>query len=234
MSDVTSPSAAVAMLEQLRIARGIAVVRARDATEAVAIAEALVDGGLRAIELTFTTPGAESALSEAKQRLGERVLLGAGTITTPGQLERAVAAGADFLVSPHLDGSLLKLAAASGQLYVPGVLTPSEVAAALADGAIAVKLFPASTVGVGHMNALFGPFPGLQVVPTGGISVATARDWLAAGAAAVGLGSELLPKALRDAGAWGEISANAARLLRELDGDEAMATHPETVTEGTR
>jgi 2-dehydro-3-deoxyphosphogluconate aldolase/(4S)-4-hydroxy-2-oxoglutarate aldolase len=105
---------------------------------------------------------------------------------------------------------------ASGRLAIPGVLTPSEVASALLLGADAVKLFPASTVGPAHMKALFGPFPGLRVVPTGGITIASAGTWLAAGAVAVGLGGELLPKALRDAGAWDEISANAARLLSDL------------------
>jgi len=207
---------AVATLERLRAAQAIAVVRARDGEEAVALADALAAGGLEAIELTFTTPGVDQALVEVRERLGATLLLGAGTITTAEQARAAAAAGADFLVSPHLDPALLEAMLATGLLAVPGVLTPSEVAAALRAGAIVVKLFPASTVGVGHLKALYGPFPGLQVVPTGGISVATAGEWLAAGAAAVGLGGELLPKALRDARAWAEISRNASELLREL------------------
>jgi 2-dehydro-3-deoxyphosphogluconate aldolase/(4S)-4-hydroxy-2-oxoglutarate aldolase len=200
----------------LREVRAIAVVRARDAAEAVAIAEALAAGGLHAIELTFTTPGLAEALSEAARRLGRRVLLGAGTITTKEQLGEAVDAGAEFLVSPHLDPALLRAMLATGRLALPGVLTPTEVAAALRAGVSAVKLFPASTVGAGHLRALLAPFPDLQVVPTGGITIDSARDWLDAGAAAVGLGGELLPGKLRDAGAWDEISRNASRLLELL------------------
>lgn len=205
-------------LERIRAAQAIAVVRARDGDEALRITAALSEAGLRSIELTFTTPGVASALAEARTRLAPDVLLGAGTITNPAQVGAAAAAGADFLVSPHLDPPLVEAMLATGLFCLPGVLTPSEVAAALRLGALAVKLFPASTVGVGHLRALFGPFPGLQVVPTGGITVATAPEWLAAGAAAVGLGGELLPKRLLEAGAWDEITDNAARLLAELRG----------------
>jgi len=212
-----------ATLARLRERRAVAVVRARDGDEAVRIAGALHAGGLGAIELTFTTPGCAEALVEARRRLGGGLLLGAGTITSAEQVRAAEAAGADFLVSPHLDETLLEAQLETGLLSVPGVLTPSEVAAALRVGATLVKLFPASTVGVGHLKALLGPFPGLQVMPTGGVSVETAPQWLAAGAVAVGLGGELLPRALRDAGAWDEISRNARRLLERLQGGEGTA-----------
>lgn len=208
-------------LDRLRAAQVIAVVRARTGQEAVALAEALAAGGLQAIELTFTTPGVAQAFAEARARLGPDVLLGAGTITSAAQVLAAAEAGADFLVSPHVDLPLLDGMLATARLAVPGVLTPSEVAVALGAGALAVKLFPASTVGVGHMRALFGPFPGLQVIPTGGIAISTAQTWLVAGAAAVGLGGELLPKALLDAGAWDEISRNASNLLDEVRRKEA-------------
>ena len=105
---------------------------------------------------------------------------------------------------------------ASGRLALPGVLTPTEVAAAMRAGVHGVKLFPAGTLGIAHMRALFGPFPGLRVVPTGGITIAGARTWLDAGAVAVGLGGELVPGALRVAGAWGEIARNASLLVERL------------------
>jgi 2-dehydro-3-deoxyphosphogluconate aldolase/(4S)-4-hydroxy-2-oxoglutarate aldolase len=211
-------SAAVATLARLEAARAIAVLRARDSAEAVSVAEALAEGGLQAIELTFTTPGAADALAEARRLLPPHVLLGAGTITTRAELEAALDAGADFLVSPHLDPVLLKSMLASGRLALPGVLTPTEVAAALRAGTRAVKLFPAGTAGVAYMRSLFGPFPELRVVPTGGISIAGAREWLDAGAAAVGLGGELVPRALLDAGAWGEIARNASALAAGVGG----------------
>jgi 2-dehydro-3-deoxyphosphogluconate aldolase/(4S)-4-hydroxy-2-oxoglutarate aldolase len=207
---------ATGTLERLRATRVIAVVRANDCEEAIAIAEALAAGGLEAIELTFTTPGVDTAMVEVRRRLGHKLMLGAGTITTSAHVTAAVAAGADFLVSPHLDLELLNEMLGTGLLSVPGVLTPSEVAAATRTGAMVVKLFPASTVGVAHLQALLGPFPGLQVVPTGGISPTTAKQWLDAGAVAVGLGGELLPRALRQAHAWDQISHNASELLGKL------------------
>jgi len=220
---VQAPRSAATTLERLRAHRAVAVVRARDGEEAVRIAEALRAGGLRAIELTFTTPGCAEALAETRRLLGDGLLLGAGTITTAGQAHDAAAAGADFLVSPHLDLALLEAQLATGLLSVPGVLTPSEVAAALRAGATLVKLFPASTAGIGHLRALLGPFPGLLAMPTGGVTVETAGDWLAAGAVAVGLGGELLPKALRESGDWQGIADNAARLLAGLTADEEEA-----------
>ena len=212
---------ATEVLEGLRAAKVIAVVRADDCQEAIDITEAFVGGGLTAIELTFTTPGVDAAITEVRRRLGSKLLLGAGTITTPEQARAAAQAGADFLVCPHLDERLFSGMLGTGLLAVPGVMTPSEVAAASRTGAIVVKLFPASTVGVGHLKALFGPFPGLQVIPTGGISPATAREWLSAGAVAVGLGGELLPKALREARAWEQISANASQLLAGIRAKQA-------------
>ena len=207
---------ATAALARLREAQAIAVVRARDGAEAVQIAVALAEGGLQAIELTFTTPGAAGAIAEARRLLEPELLLGAGTITGDEQVAAAIEAGADFLVSPHLDPALLEAMLASGRLALPGVLTPSEVAVALRAGAAAVKLFPAASVGVAHMQALFGPFPGLQVVPTGGIGIEAARGWLDGGAVAVGLGSELIPRALREARAWDAVARNAALLLEQI------------------
>ncbi|MGC8628513.1 MAG: bifunctional 4-hydroxy-2-oxoglutarate aldolase/2-dehydro-3-deoxy-phosphogluconate aldolase [Acidimicrobiales bacterium] len=221
MTSTSKSAAATAVLERLRALRVIAVVRADDGDEAVATARALSAGGLGAIELTFTTPGASEAISEVRRSLGDKVVLGAGTVTTSEQVGLAVAAGAQFLVCPHLDVALLESMLATGLLAVPGVMTPSEVASALRTGAEVVKLFPASVVGVSHLKALFGPFPGLQVVPTGGISPATALEWLSAGALAVGLGGELVPKALRQAGDWRRISASASQLLTALHPKEA-------------
>jgi 2-dehydro-3-deoxyphosphogluconate aldolase / (4S)-4-hydroxy-2-oxoglutarate aldolase len=203
-------------LARLRGAQAVAVVRARGRAEAVDIAVALAEGGLQAIELTFTAPGAADAIAEARRLLPPELLLGAGTITESEQVAAATAAGADFLVSPHLDPALLEAMLASGRLALPGVLTPSEVAAALRAGATAVKLFPAAGVGIAYMQALFGPFPGLQIVPTGGIGIDAARGWLDAGAVAVGLGGELIPSELRDARAWDAVARNAALLLERL------------------
>ena len=200
-------------LERLRGATVIAVVRTPDADSAVRAAQALAEGGVRAIELTFTTPGAEDAVRRARAELGDEVLVGAGTIRDRAQLEAALAAGAEFLVTPHLDLMLLAAMVATGRLVLPGTLTPSEVAAALDGGAEAVKLFPASAVGPSYLKALHGPFPGLPVVPTGGIGPGDVQAWLDAGAVAVGAGGDLCPAALVAEGRWDELTATAERYL---------------------
>jgi 2-dehydro-3-deoxyphosphogluconate aldolase/(4S)-4-hydroxy-2-oxoglutarate aldolase len=212
---VTSPPSA-SVLDRLRVLRVIAVVRGQDADEALQLARALVAGGVGAIELTFTIPGAEEALVEARLALGDRALVGAGTITRPDQVKSAAAA-ADFLVSPHLNLELLSEMLATGILSVPGVLTPTEVVAANDAGASVLKLFPASALGPAYLKALQGPFPGLQVIPTGGITPTTAAEWLSFGALAVGLGSELVPAELRRAHAWEDISLHVASFLRALE-----------------
>jgi 2-dehydro-3-deoxyphosphogluconate aldolase/(4S)-4-hydroxy-2-oxoglutarate aldolase len=203
-------------LQRLRDARVAAVIRADDAESAVAVAEALVEGGLTAVELTYTTPGAGDAIARARSRLGGDVLVGAGTLTTREQVAEATAAGADFLVAPHLDLGLLETMLASGVLALPGVLTPSEVASALAHGAAAVKLFPASSGGTPHLRALFGPFPGVKVVPTGGIDLADVRAWLEAGAWAVGVGGKLAPRRLEGEDARRDLVERTRMLLEGL------------------
>jgi 2-dehydro-3-deoxyphosphogluconate aldolase/(4S)-4-hydroxy-2-oxoglutarate aldolase len=206
----------VDVLQRLREARVAAVIRADDAESAVAIAEAVVEGGLTAVELTYTTPEAGDAIARARSRLGRDVLVGAGTLTTPAQVAEAAAAGADFLVTPHLDHALLEAMLASGVLALPGVLTPSEVASALAHGAAAVKLFPAASGGTPHLRALFGPFPGIKVVPTGGIALADVGGWLEAGAWAVGVGGGLAPPRLEDEDARRNVAERARSLLAGL------------------
>jgi 2-dehydro-3-deoxyphosphogluconate aldolase / (4S)-4-hydroxy-2-oxoglutarate aldolase len=199
--------------DRLRAARVIAVLRTPDADSGVRAARALAEGGVRAIELTFTTPGAEDAIRRARAELGDEVVLGAGTIRDRAQLVAASDAGADFFVTPHLDPALLDAMLATGRAVLPGTLTPSEVAAALAAGAEAVKLFPATVVGPSYVGALRGPFPEVQVVPTGGIGPGDVQPWLDAGALAVGAGGELCPAALVAEGRWDELSAGAERFL---------------------
>lgn len=185
-------------LERLRDLRVVAVLRARGPADAVEVAEALVEGGLRAVEVTFTTPDAPSALRELRARHGDAVLLGAGTVVTAGQAEDAVEAGAEFLVSPGCDPELVPRMLATGRAVLPGVLTPSELLLALRLGVDAVKLFPASLGGPAHLRALRAPFPDVGVVPTGGVSAESAGEWLAAGALAVGVGGALAPASLED------------------------------------
>jgi 2-dehydro-3-deoxyphosphogluconate aldolase/(4S)-4-hydroxy-2-oxoglutarate aldolase len=191
----------------------IAVVRAGARDEAVRVAGALLEGGVYAVEITFTTPGAAEALATIRDTYGDSVLLGAGTIRAPAQVEEAVQAGARFLMSAHLRTDVAEAMLATQLPAAPGVFTPSEVAQALDLGAEVVKLFPASTGGVKHLRSLRGPFPDLRVIPTGGIDVDDIAAWFAAGAIAVGVGGELVPRQLLAAGQWEEVTCRAKRFI---------------------
>lgn len=185
--------------------RGIvAVLRAGSAQHAVAAARALADGGVTAIEVTFTVPDAPAAIAELAG--DESLLLGAGTVLSADQVNAAVDAGARFVVSPNLDEQVLDAAQSRAVPALPGVLTPTEVARAARRCSL-VKLFPASVGGPALLAALKEPFPGVGFVPTGGVTAEGVGDWLRAGAVAVGAGGDLCP---REA-----IEAGDAELLRE-------------------
>lgn len=199
-----------ARLEQAGI---IAVVRADQPAQAVQVTKSLLDGGIRAIELTFTTPGVAEAMAEVRNTYGDAILLGAGTIREPAQVEAAVQAGADFLVSAYIRPDTLQVMLATGLPTLPGVFTPAEVGRALDAGAEAVKIFPASTAGPDHLRALRGPFPGLRVVPTGGIGLDNLQAWFAAGALAVGVGGEMVSRKLMQESRWDEITRQALQFV---------------------
>jgi 2-dehydro-3-deoxyphosphogluconate aldolase/(4S)-4-hydroxy-2-oxoglutarate aldolase len=192
-------------LARLGEARLVAVLRVPGPELVQPAVGALVAGGIDAVELTFTTPGVGAELAAARRRHPD-ILLGAGTIRRPEEAADAAEAGADFLVMPHLDRDLLGACLATGLPSMPGVFTASELGAALGAGAEVVKLFPAATGGPAHMRALLGPFPGVPVVPTGGIGLDDVATWLAAGALAVGVGSELCSTELIEAGRFEELS----------------------------
>ncbi len=194
------------IVDELRRRRIVAVVRGGSATAAEAAARALADGGVTAIEVTFTVPGACEAIAAlASER---DLLIGAGTVLTAHDAHAAVAAGARYLIAPNFDPTVADAADALGVPLLPGVLTPTEVAAARRRCSI-VKVFPASLGGPGYLRALRGPFPDLLAVPTGGVSVDNAAEWLAAGALAVGAGGDLCPPGSVDAGDTDELRRRA-------------------------
>lgn len=190
----------------------IAVIRSDDAGEAMRMAEAVVAGGLTTVELTLTTPNAIDVIG---QLTGSDVLVGAGTVTSAAEVEQVVDAGARFIVSPGLSTDVVRAAQDAGRVVVPGVLTPTELMAARAAGATAVKLFPADTVGIGHLKALRSVFPEMAFMPTGGIGLESVPDWINAGAAAVGIGG-VLNRVYRDSGHAGLVTL-ASQLVRSVD-----------------
>jgi 2-dehydro-3-deoxyphosphogluconate aldolase/(4S)-4-hydroxy-2-oxoglutarate aldolase len=171
--------------------RIIAVIRAPDAGSAVAAGEALARGGVTALEVAFTTPNAPDAIARLA-RQSERLIVGAGTVTTTAQAHEALDNGAAFLMSPHLATDVLDVGDERNALAIPGAFTATEVAAGAARSPL-VKLFPGSVGGPGLLSALRGPFPDLALIPTGGITLENIGDWLAAGAYAVGAGEDLCP-----------------------------------------
>jgi 2-dehydro-3-deoxyphosphogluconate aldolase / (4S)-4-hydroxy-2-oxoglutarate aldolase len=170
-------------------ARLLPVLRTPDAAGAVQAAETLLDAGLGVIELTATTPGWPDALRDVRRRHPGAVL-GAGTVTTAEDARRAVDAGADFLVSPYPAAEVRGFADETGTVFLEGGFTPGEVAAASARGI--AKLFPAHVGGPAYLRSVLAVLPGARIVPTGGIGLGEVGDYLAAGAHAVGVGSDLV------------------------------------------
>lgn len=177
--------------------RLIVVARAQRAEDYDPVLEVLIDAGIRSVELTLTTPGTIERLPSLIERFGDDVDLGIGTVTDTDQLHRAVDAGARYLVTPITVPSLLAAALEAGVPLVPGGFTPTELFASWSAGASAVKVFPAGRLGAGYVKDLWGPFPDIEVVPSGGIDLESAAQWLAAGAAAVSVGGPLLGDAFQ-------------------------------------
>ncbi len=170
------------------------VVRCETEEEAVNGIRAVVEGGIKTVEVTFTVPGAPGVIRRVKHDLGDSVLLGAGTVLTPEEAEDAVDAGALFLVAPHTDEKVIGSAKRLGVPIIPGAFTATEVVRAWDMGADAVKIFPASLGGPGYIRALKMPLPHVPLVPTGGVDERTVGDFFQAGAFAVGAGGALFDR----------------------------------------
>jgi 2-dehydro-3-deoxyphosphogluconate aldolase/(4S)-4-hydroxy-2-oxoglutarate aldolase len=171
----------------------VPVVRASSAEEAVAVAEVIREGGISIVEITMTVPGAITVIAELSKRYGDEVLVGAGTVLDPETARSCIAAGAQFIISPALNIQTIELCKSQRIAIFPGALTPTEVVAAWDAGADAIKVFPCSAVGgASYLRALKAPLPDVKLVPTGGVSLATAKDFIAAGAWALGVGADLV------------------------------------------
>lgn len=203
-------------LDVLRADRALVVVRAPAISDAAALCDALVAGGIRTVELTFTTPGLLGHLERAAAAAGPDVVLGVGTVRTATQARDAVSAGARFLVTPDVNEEVADAARDAGVPVFLGALTPTEVARAVALGSAAVKIFPARAFGPGHLRDLHGPFPNVDLLPSGGVTDGNARDFLAAGAVAVCAGTGVVPPDLVAAGDWTAITERAARFIAAL------------------
>jgi 2-dehydro-3-deoxyphosphogluconate aldolase/(4S)-4-hydroxy-2-oxoglutarate aldolase len=170
----------------------IAIVRGDFRGQLLPMAEVLIEAGVPAIEVTMNSPDALAAIKELAQAVGARLLVGAGTVIDPAEVNRIAAAGGCFIVSPNVDEAVIKTAKEAGLLVIPGAYTATEIVKAWRWGADLVKLFPASAGGPGYLKALRGPLSHIPLVPTGGISAGNAAAFMAAGAAALGVGGSLV------------------------------------------
>jgi len=175
----------------------VAVVRSPDSQQLVEVARALVDGGVGVVEITMTVPDALDVVRAVRRALGDRLLLGAGTILDPETARAALLAGAEFLVAPTLNLDVIRLCQRYDKLVMPGAFTPTEILTAWEAGADIVKVFPADVVGPAFFKAVRAPLPQVKLMPTGGVDLTTAAEFLKAGACCLGVGGQLVePKAV--------------------------------------
>lgn len=178
----------------------VAVIRTQRQEDVLLVCEALLEGGITALEITLTVPNALRAIRDARDRFGSKIVLGAGTVTSAQLCREAIAGGAEFIVSPIMRPELVEVSHAAGCVVMLGAYTPTEAQAAYEAGADFIKIFPADRLGATYIKALLAPLPHLRIVPTGGVDLETAPEFLKAGCVALGVGSSLLnPELIRNA-----------------------------------
>ena len=190
----------------------VAVIRMQDPDRLRAVIDALADGGVRAIEVTMTVPGAIDLIYGLSSTLSGDFLLGAGTVLDSQTATRVIDAGASFVVSPVLKPAIIDVCHRNGVAALPGCFSPTEILTAWESGADIVKVFPATALGPSFFTDVRGPLPQLKLMPTGGVTFDNAGDWIRAGAVAVGVGTALLDRAAIAAGNYDVLRANAARI----------------------
>jgi 2-dehydro-3-deoxyphosphogluconate aldolase/(4S)-4-hydroxy-2-oxoglutarate aldolase len=187
----------------------VAVIRAQSPDQLMPLAAALLEGGVLAIEVTMTTPRAIAGIERLADQLGDRAIVGVGTVLDAHTARDAIAAGAQFVVSPVFDADVVATTKRYGKISVPGAFTPTEILAAWTAGADVVKVFPGTSLGPQYFRDVLAPLPQVRLTPTGGVDLKNAGDWIRAGAACVGVGSSLVTKEALAKGDWPAITATA-------------------------
>jgi len=201
----------------------IPVVRVESEEEAIAVAKVIGDAGIPILEITMTVPGAVRVIEKLSRRYGDEVLVGAGTVLDPEAARACIGAGAQFIVSPALNMQTIELCKQQAIAVFPGSLTPTEVVSAWQAGADAVKVFPCSAVGgAKYLRALRAPLPQINLIPTGGVSLSTAKDLISAGAWALGVGADLVNTRTIKAGEYDSVASKARSYVAAVR--EARAT----------
>ena len=209
----TRRAAVTARIEALGI---VAVIRLKDPAKLRAVVDALADGGVRALEVTMTVPGAIELIRQLAPTLPDGFLLGAGTVTDAATARAVVDAGASFVVGPVFRPDVIAACHERDVPVMPGCFSPTEILAAHEAGADVVKLFPATALGPQFIRDVRAPLPHVKLMPTGGVTLDNAGDWIRAGAAAVGVGSALLDAKAIESGRFDQIAHNARRVVENV------------------
>lgn len=204
----------MSILEQLDQSKIVAIMRGFTAEQADGAVAALADGGVRFVEVTMNTPGVLDMIARLRSKYGERVVVGAGTVLDIGMAKEAVAAGAQFLVSPNTDGQVIAYAAERQMGIFPGAMTPTEIVQAWQLGATAVKLFPSRALGLEYFREVRAPLDQIRMMPTGGVTAQNIAEYIAAGAFAFGIGGSLANKELVVAGRFAELRELASQYVQ--------------------
>ncbi|NMG20182.1 bifunctional 4-hydroxy-2-oxoglutarate aldolase/2-dehydro-3-deoxy-phosphogluconate aldolase [Brasilonema bromeliae] len=205
-----------AWLSQLKQHKVIAVVRAPEVSLTRQMALAVASGGIQLIEITWNSAGATELITQLRVEL-PNCTIGTGTLLNLQQMQEAIAAGAQFLFTPHVDPVMIQAAVDIGVPIIPGALSPTEIVTAWSCGASCVKVFPVEAVGgVSYIRSLRGPLGHIPLIPTGGVTLENAKEFLQAGAIAVGLSSQLFPKEFVDTQNWQAIAQKAASLMQKM------------------
>ena len=206
----------------------VPVIRASTAEKAFMAVDALYKGGISVAEITLTVPGAEKVIESLRKNFDAELLVGAGTVVDVDGAQRCLDAGAQFIISPGFDAATVEFVKSQGILMIAAALTPTEIMAAWKSGADLVKVFPSNAVGgPAYIKSLKGPFPEIPLIPTGGVNLETAADFIHAGSAALGIGSELVQASALDSGkprAITELAMQFIEIVREARGLKATAS----------
>ena len=194
----------------------IAIIRADSSDRLLPAAEALLAGGVTAVEITMTTPNAIGSIGDIAAKLGEQILMGVGSIIDPETARIAILAGAEFVVTPVTRPEVIRMCNRYGKPIASGAFTPTECLLAHESGADFVKLFPADQVGPTYIKNLLAPLPMLQIIPTGGVNASTAAAFLQAGSAALGVGTALVSRDILAESAWKKLTGRAAELVQAV------------------
>lgn len=209
----------------------VPVIRAASAVHATRAVEAIQQAGITVIEITMTVPNAIAVIEAVARECSEDILVGAGTVLSADQAKACIDAGAQFIVSPGLSIPVVSTTLASGRLAIPGALSPTELMSATTAGAKVVKIFPAGSVGgPKYLKSLLAPFPDAALIPTGGVSLSNAAEYISAGAFAIGIGSELVDAAALRDGNLKKITDTARTLMESVRSARAAMRSPTTAS----